>query len=572
MGPLEVFEDGHPLPVGGKQRALLALLLLEPRRALPRERLVDELWGDDPPETAAKAVQVFATRLRKALPTLPLVTRGNAYLLDVGRSQIDRDRFEDLVTEAREAAGGGAQQRAAELLREALDLWRGPPLVDVDAPFARAAQAVLEEQRLAALEERIEADLALGRHAQLVHELEALVGEHPLRERVRAQLMLTLYRSGRQAEALEAYADARRALVDELGLDPSRELQRLQQQILAHDPLLDAVVTPSSGPAATGGRWRRTLVAGTLVVISAAAAGLIVFGRTGGTAIALLPRSVARLNLQTGKLTTRVPLGASPLFLAGDATGTWAATREGTVVHLNAARDRVDATATVDFAPSDLAVLGDSAWVGSRFTSLVVRVSRRFERVVARVALPRPSDRAAAIGPVAPRLVAGDGSLWIAEGQTSVIRVDPRRGQVSQIITPRSGASGAITYGAGAVWVGGPNAVTRISPASGVVVSTIPLQATPAAITVDHGSLWVALADAATVVRVDAYADSPIASIAVGAQPIALAPAGGGVWVLAGNKLLRINDSTNTITRRVRVRGRPTALATSHDALWVASA
>jgi DNA-binding SARP family transcriptional activator len=573
LGPLEVYEDGRLLPVGGKPRALLALLLLEPRKALPRERLVDELWGDYPPETAAKAVQVFAGRLRKALPTLPLVTRGSAYVLDVDRGQIDRDRFEDRVAEAREAAAGGATEQAADLLREALEFWRGPALADVDEPFARAAAAMLEAQRLGAIEERIDADLALGRHQRLVHELEALADEHPLREGIRAQLMLALYRSGRQAEALDAYAVARRTLVDELGLEPSRELQRLQQRILSHDSSLDMGVRPSPALAVGGNRRRRALLAAaTLAVILAAVAGAILLRRTGSTTITLLPRSIARLNAQTGRLTTQVPLGATPLFLAGDATGIWAATKEGTVVHLNAAHGRIDATATINFTPSDLAATGDSAWVGSRQAPLVAQVSRRYERVVARVTLPRPSDRAAVIGPVAPRLVAAGRSLWIAEGQTIVIRVDLRTSRIRQTITPRTGASGAIAYGAGAVWAGGASIVAGISPASGVVVSIIRLDATPAAMAVDHGSLWAALSQTATVVRVDAYADTPIATVAVGAQPTAIAAAAHAVWVIAGNQLLRISDVTNTITRRIRLRGRATALAISRGAVWIASA
>jgi len=385
--------------------------------------------------------------------------------------------------------------------------------------------------------------------------------------------MLPLYRSGRQAEALEAYADARRTLVDELGLEPSRDLQRLQQAILAHDPSLDVKVRPSPASPLIARSHRRRIVAAIVFATTIAAlSGAILLGRTGSTAIALTPRSVARLSTQTGQPTMQIPLGATPLFLASDATGTWAATQEGTVVHLNSAHGRVDATATIDFMPSDLAVLDNDAWVGSRLTPLVARVSRRYERVVGHVTLPRPSDRASVIGPVAPRLIAGGGSLWVSEGQTTVTRIDPRTNQIERTITPRTGASGAIAYGAGAVWVGGANTVARISPASGVVVSTIPLDATPSAMTVEHGSLWIALADTANVVQVDAYADTPIANIAVGAQPTAIAAAGGVIWVIAGNTLLRINGSTNTITRRIRLRGRPTALAALGNTLWIASA
>src|SRR5262249_24394597 len=208
LGPLLVSDHGKALAVAGTPRALLALLLLERGKALGRERLIDGLWGDEPPETAAKAVQVFAARLRKALPGLPLATRGAAYVLEVRRDQIDRDRFEELLTEARRSAGE-TPERAVELLRQALDLWRGPALADIKEPFARAAAAGLEDQRLGAVEDRIEIELALGQHHQLVHELESLAASHPFRERLRGQLMLALYRSGRQADSLQAYADAR---------------------------------------------------------------------------------------------------------------------------------------------------------------------------------------------------------------------------------------------------------------------------------------------------------------------------------------------------------------------------
>jgi DNA-binding SARP family transcriptional activator len=237
LGPLDVLEDDRSLALGGvKQRSLLALLLLQANQVVSADRLVDELWADAPPPTAAKSLQVHVSRLRKELGDGRLLTRPPGYVLYVDPPDLDLARFEQLVGEARDAEPASAAQK----LHQALALWRGPALADLAyEPFAQTEIARLEEMRLAALEQRIDADLATGRHAELVGELESLVAEHPLRERLRCQLMLALYRSARQAEALEAYRDARRVLSDELGLEPSAELRRLEQAILQHDTALD---------------------------------------------------------------------------------------------------------------------------------------------------------------------------------------------------------------------------------------------------------------------------------------------------------------------------------------------
>ena len=230
LGPLEVISDGQALDLGGaKQRALLAVLLLNPNEVVSRDRLIDALWEENPPDTAQKALQVHVSRLRRLLGGDRIVTRAPGYAIRVDQDELDAERFERLVGE-----GGGRQ------LAEALALWRGPPLDDVaHTRFARQEIGRLEERRLAVLEERIDGDLALGRQADLIAELESLVAEHPLRERFRAQLMLALYRAGRQAEALDVHVAGRRALVDELGVEPGRELRELHQRILNQDPALD---------------------------------------------------------------------------------------------------------------------------------------------------------------------------------------------------------------------------------------------------------------------------------------------------------------------------------------------
>jgi DNA-binding SARP family transcriptional activator len=263
LGPLEVVDQGRRLALGAaKQRALLAALLVRPNEIVSADRLIDDLWGERPPETAGKVVQVYVSQLRKALGEGDrLLTRSPGYLLRVEPEELDVDRFELLFDEGRRALATADARHAATRLRDALALWRGPPLGDLAfEPFAQTEIARLEERRLAALVERIEADLALGRHEDVVGELEALVVEHPLHERLRAQLMLALYRAGRQAEALDSYQQIRRALGEELGLDPGQALQRLERQILTQDPALHPpppeAVTPreaTSGEAADGG-------------------------------------------------------------------------------------------------------------------------------------------------------------------------------------------------------------------------------------------------------------------------------------------------------------------------------
>jgi class 3 adenylate cyclase len=254
LGPLEVDDGGRQLVLGAaKQRSLLGVLLLHPNEAVSSDRLIDELWGERPPARAAKVVQGHVSALRKLLGADRIVTQPPGYLVRVADGELDLFEFERAVAQAR----SGEAAEAAELLREALALWRAPALSDVSLEGLAAREVErLNELRLATRLERIEADLALGRHAGLLGELETLIAQHPLQERPRGQLMLALYRSGRQAEALALYRATRALLADELGLEPSQELQRLERQMLTHDPELDLtpappVVGPAPAPAPT---------------------------------------------------------------------------------------------------------------------------------------------------------------------------------------------------------------------------------------------------------------------------------------------------------------------------------
>ena len=252
LGPLRVVGPEGPIELtAAKQRALLATLLLAHReQVVSPTRLIDVLWGEDPPATAAKALQVHVSRLRHALgPGDPIVTHASGYAVALEPGQLDLERFETLAARAREERAAGRLPEASGLLREALGLFRGAPLADAPLHGPAALEPDrLSAMRLAALEERIELDVEIGGGALLVDEIESLAAEHPYREGLHAQLMLALYRAGRQADALEAYRRVRHSLVEELGLEPGRELQRLESAILAQDSALDLPGAPAAPP------------------------------------------------------------------------------------------------------------------------------------------------------------------------------------------------------------------------------------------------------------------------------------------------------------------------------------
>jgi DNA-binding SARP family transcriptional activator len=242
LGPLEVREGSNVLDVPGRQeRALLALLLTAPGRVFSVPAIVAGIWADEPPSGAEKTVQSYVSRLRRALPgngASVVLTRSPGYLAAVDPRHVDAERFRTMAAAGRRDLRVGRPEAAAAELRDALGLWRGEAYAEFDAPFAVAERTALEELRLAAVEDRIAADLDLGAGTELVAELETLVGRHPWRERLWAQLMTALYRSGRQGDALGAFQRARTALVDELGIDPGPDLRAVEALVLAQDPEL----------------------------------------------------------------------------------------------------------------------------------------------------------------------------------------------------------------------------------------------------------------------------------------------------------------------------------------------
>jgi DNA-binding SARP family transcriptional activator len=302
LGPVTVLGEHGAIRLAAKPRALLALLVLDANRVVSSDRLVDELWGERPPETGPKTLQVYVSQLRKALGADRVETHPGGYLLRADKDEVDVAEFEALFEAAREQLAAGDPAEARPLLVSALELWRGAALADlVDEPFARQAAARLEELRLAALEERIDSDLALGREGVLVPEVEQLAREHPLRERLRGQLMLALYRAGRQADALAVYRETRRALADELGIEPGTALQQLERGILNQEPdLLRPAPAPAAAaapapPSEGASRPRRLRLLVAAAVLAAAVAGLVaalvLLRGGGGTAAATSTRA-----------------------------------------------------------------------------------------------------------------------------------------------------------------------------------------------------------------------------------------------------------------------------------------
>ena len=509
LGPLEVEDEGRPLVLGSaKQRALLAILLLHANEVVSRDRLIDELWGEQPPASAPHSLEVYVSRLRKTLQASGgeqlLVTRAGGYLLLLEPDQLDVTCFERLLEEGRRALAAGNYERASERFAEALALWRGPALGDLAyEPFARPVIERLEEQRLAAREERIEAELALGHHPSLIGELESVSRKHPLRERLHGQLMLALYRSGRQAEALEAYRETRQHLLDELGINPSPTLQRLEQAILRQDLALELAPEsfaredgrPPVEPTSPERRlpsidhWRPALVAvGVAGLLVAAAAGAIVLF-TGGSSRSLGGvdgNGIGIVDPKSGKIVEQVLLNSPPGQVGVGAGAIWAVSpNRQTVSRIDLAGHGVQ-DIDVGAGPSGIAYsrVGHAIWVANSLDATVSRIDPGTNRTV----------DTKSVGNVPVAVAAGYGSVWITNvGDRSVTRLDARSGR--RVRTIETGDVGrGIAVGGGVVWVSDDDGgrVSRIDPRTNEVTKRIRVGNGATALAYGARSLWVA--------------------------------------------------------------------------------
>jgi DNA-binding SARP family transcriptional activator/DNA-binding beta-propeller fold protein YncE len=463
LGPLEVVDHGGNVKLGGsKQRSLLAFLLLNPNQAMSRDRLIDELWGDQPPDTAATAIQVHVSQLRKALGRDVIVTQTPGYLIRVHDGELDLERFERSVADAQSAPA----EEASNLLREALGLWRGTPLAELDVPFAHAAGARLDEQRLAAVEQRIDADLALGRHAQLVSELEALVREHQLREHLRGQLMLALYRCGRQADALAVYRQGRQLLQEELGLEPGKDLRRLESAILNHDPSLDSRVVPGAHPPSVGKRRRASQ----------------------WTEAPVPPDSVAVIDPQRSRIVGHVLVGRRPVAIAIGHGSVWVANADdGTVSRIHPDRHEVIRTIGIGAPAIDLAVATDAVWVANGSDGTVSRIDPSADVVVETIDLRGSSELA--WNPTYA-VDADDESVWVAAGPHHVLRIDPTTNEPFAIIDVGQAPVG-VALGEETLWVATTaERALRIEPHTSTATAEVPI-GYPVALAAGKQAVWV---------------------------------------------------------------------------------
>jgi DNA-binding SARP family transcriptional activator/streptogramin lyase len=589
LGPMEVGVAGEAVPLAGpKQRAVLALLVLHANEVVPRDRLIDDLWGDEPPAEAAATLRVYVARLRKILsvangaaPTLEAFRNG--YVLRVAPERIDLNRFKALVAAGEEALAAGRAGDASKRLGDALALWRGPALADLaDEPGVLRETRRLEELRLHALEKRIDADLAVGHHAELVAELEALVAAQPYRERFAAQLMVALYRCGRQPDALRMYGQLRTALHDDFALEPTQTVRNLERQILAQDPALDlptSVRDATGGPAARGRRrfGSRALVAVAAALVVLLAAGLLAFERDpavpSAQPVALRGNSVVAIDQLTGAVLGETRIGGRPSGLAAGFGSVWVGNLDDrTLLRIDARTRRIVDTIGLGTGPTTMAVGGGSVWIVSHAANAVLQVDPAVNDVVATVDLPRVESF---VGEM--KIAFARGYVWVKSRPSGLLtRIDPQT-HVSAVV-----ARDVVTVASSgrALWaiVGSDDYRLRRFDPPGEAIRLERLGAIYAPfgwLGAGYGVVWTASPDG-TLWRIDADTSRITASVPLRRRigGIALAPR--AAWIVTtGGDVVRVDANearvTNTIALGVYPPQLVGAIAAAEGIVWVAA-
>jgi YVTN family beta-propeller protein len=590
LGPLEVTADRTLLRLGRtKQRALLAFLLLHANEVVSRDQLINAVWGEQPPDTAATALHGYVSGLRKVIGSDRIETRSPGYLLHAASREVDLTKFQSLLSEARALEPAAAAAR----LDEALMLWRGLPLADLGAvPFVAIEQLRLDELYLSAVEDRHEANLALGKHSELIPELQALVHEHPLRERLRGQLMIALYRSGRQAEALEVYQHGRHLLAEELGLEPGEALKRLQLAILEHDPTLQVTApidaTPADvavprTPATTAAKQRvrrlrgRPLLAAALGVITLAAAAVgigLALTRGSDGAVTVVPNSVAVVDAKTNRLVGDILVGKRPIAIAHGEGSVWVANAEdGTVSRIDPKTRKAVDVVPVGTDVRDLATGFGAVWVAGGNDGTVTRIDRTLNKVTTL----RFSSESEAYTPPVRWVATGAGAVWATRG-TTLLEINPTTNTVvaRTLIPPPTG----LAAGLGSAWVvTDDQRLLEIRPGANATKPRVkqPIGDDALAPAVGAGSVWLLVRKGpGQIWRVDPRSAGVRPTPVAGRDPIDLAVAerGDAVWVVdVTGTVLRINPEISLAVATAEIRPTPTtrsALAVGSGAVWVA--
>jgi DNA-binding SARP family transcriptional activator len=525
LGPLEVLDGGRQIPLGGaKPRSLLALLLLARGRPVSTERLIEEIWDGRRPDTAHKIVQLHVSSIRKALGEQRISTVERGYVLHLEHGELDVERFEELA----DAASGAPPDEALKQLRAAFELVRGGPLDDLRLESWVAPEvAQLDELLLSAAEARIEAELALGRHREVVRELERLVAAHPDREDLLRKLMLALYRCGRQTEALDAYRRTSSRLRAELGLEPSPPLRQLERAILEHDPSLELAEPTRALPGARGARRRPpwTLLAAGAALVASVAIAAVVIGSDGDDerSFASLPPGLTILDMPSGRVVATFPLEDFPFPGLNAQNGRFSIASVG-ITEIDPATGRKLRRIRSPLDESNYALaLGRDMWFTGRRD--LVRVDPDLGREVDRYRLV---DRDYPMGLVG--LAAGAGSLWVASKEAGeVLRVDPMDGHVQARIAMKSPLS--LAYAAGAVWaVSDQGGLARIDASTNSITATAAVPKPLFWVAAGGGFAWTANETKGTVYKVD-QTGQIVATYRTGDGARSVSFADGVLWV-----------------------------------------
>ena len=570
LGPLEVTANGRALELGGgRQRALLAVLALRAGQVVSTDVLVESLWGDQPPPTAHKALQGLISQLRRALSPLGdgvIATRPPGYVLHVDSDAIDVHRFERLAALGR-AAVESDPRSAGEQLREALALWRGEALAEFAyEPFAQVEIGRLAELRLSASEDRFDAELALGRHGEAIAELQALVAANPLRERLRGQLMLALYRSGRQAEALEVYREGRQVLARELGLEPDAELRRLEQAILAQDPALGRVEKLRPPRPATGRRRRLAVAVAVAVVAVACVAAAVAFAvaERGGATPAVVPNSLVQLDIETGEVEDVIPVGRDPGQVALVGPYVFVTSQEDKTLHRVDTRTGDVETSGANATDGALVADGEFLWATSVSRAEAVRIHSGTLAATERVPLAR--DLLFAF------VYLGAGSLWISQfPPAAVLRVNLKDHRLERRYDLGfSEPPVETTFAEGASWTAVGAALLRVDARTGrsESIAAGPWAGDPE---FAFGSMWAGSAGGSAVWRIDPVTGRTTATVRAGKVTFGLAAGAGSMWVTnyCEGTVSRIDPATNAVVATVETGYQPKWLAVDARRVWV---